>query len=118
MIAETLIHAALVHLAPDAVFPLVAPEDAPLPRIVYQQVGGKEVSYMEDTPPDLENARMQIACWADTAIAAAELSQRVRDALIQASSMQARPLGARSGVYESDTRLYGARQDFSVWYAP
>lgn len=118
MIAETIIRSALVHLAPDAIFPLVAPEGAPLPRIVYQQVGGKEVSYMEDTPPDLENARMQIACWAETAIAAAELAQRVRDALIQAPGMQARPLGARASVYEPDTRLYGARQDFSVWYAP
>lgn len=118
MIAETLICPVLELLAPGAVFPDVAPEGAPLPRIVYQQVGGKEATYEEDTPPTAENARMQIACWAATRIEAATLAQRVRDTLIQAPGLQARPIGARNSVHEPDTGLYGARQDFSVWYAP
>ncbi len=117
MIAEILTTTVLEPLAPGAVFPDVAPEGAPLPRIVYQQVGGQEVTYQEDTPPDTENARMQIACWAATRIEAATLAQQVRDALTQAVGLQARPIGARNSVHEPDTGLYGARQDFSVWYA-
>lgn len=117
MIAETLATTVLEPLAPGAVFPDVAPEGAPLPRIVYQQVGGQEVAYLEDTPPDTENARMQIACWAATRVEAATLAQQVRDALTQAAGLQARPIGARNSVFETDTRLYGTRQDFSVWYA-
>lgn len=117
MIVETAIAPVLEALAPGAVFPDVAPELAPLPRIVYQQVGGQATSYQEDTPPDRENARLQIACWATTRIAASTLAQQVEDAMRQAATLQARPIGARSSVFEEDTGLYGSRQDYSVWYA-
>lgn len=104
---------AIHALAP--AYPDVAPDSAPLPRIVYQQVGGRAINYLESTIPDAENGRIQIACWAKTRGAAVTLAQQVEDAMRQAPGMQCEVLGARVSVHEPDTGLYGCRQDFSVW---
>jgi len=113
MLAEQAVYNAIKHLA--ATYPDVAPEGAPLPRIVYQQVGGEVVNYMENTVPDADAARIQVACWASTRAAASTLSKQVENALRQAAGAQARPIGARVNVHEPDTGLFGSRQDFRVW---
>src|SRR5690606_9279183 len=103
---------AIRHLAPT--YPDVAPASAPLPRIVYQQVGGTALNYTEGTQPDEENARVQIACWAQTRGQATLLAQQVEAAMRAAPIAQVTVLGARVSVHEPDTGLYGCRQDFSV----
>jgi Protein of unknown function (DUF3168) len=115
MILEDELETLLNPLAPDSVFPDVAPQDAPLPRIVYQQVGGRTVDFAEGSVPDRENARMQIACWARTRAEAVALSKAVEGALLPAAVIQATALGARISVYEGDTELYASLQDFSIW---
>lgn len=115
MTAEATIHATLGSLVGGRIFPDVAPGVAALPRIVYQQVGGLSLVYTEGTLPDKENGRMQIACWALTRLAAVELAKQVEAAMAASVDFQAEPIGARNSVYEDDTKLYGCRQDFSVW---
>lgn len=115
MSAESIISATLRALVAGRVYPDVAPEGTALPRIVYQQVGGKPVQYTEGPLAGQENARMQIACWADTRDAATTLAKQVEDALIAAPGCTVEPIGQRVSVYEEDTGLRGARQDFSVW---
>ena len=115
MSAEALIFQALSGLAAGRVYPDVAPLAATLPRIVYQQVGGSAFVYTEGALPDKENGRFQIACWAVSRLEAVTLAKQVESALVAGASFQAVPIGARSSVYESDTQLFGCRQDFSVW---
>lgn len=114
MSAEATIVALLAGLVSGRVYPDVAPSGAALPRIVYQQVGGTGLSFIDGTLPSKENGRMQIACWATTRLAAIDMAKQV-EALMCASQLQAAPLGARASVYEEDTQLYGSQQDFSVW---
>jgi hypothetical protein len=115
MSAEATLNTLLGGLVAGRVYPDVAPAGSALPRIVYQQVGGVEEVYTEGALPDKENGRMQIACWATTRPAAVALAKQVAAALVASTAFQATPIGARVSGYEEDTKLYGTRQDFSIW---
>lgn len=116
MSIDAQIKTALAPLVGDRIYPDVAPEGTARPYLTYQQVGGKALNYLEGTVPGKRNARMQVNVWADTRLAASELSERAEDALRLAAGLQAEVLGARVSLFEEDTKLRGARQDFSVWY--
>lgn len=115
MSAEATLYTLLSGLVAGRVFPDVAPEGSALPRIVYQQVGGQGLSFIDGTMPSKENGRMQIACWATTRAAAIALAKQVEAAVCGSSALQAIPLGARMSDFEPDTGLYCSMQDFSVW---
>jgi hypothetical protein len=115
MSAESTLFTLLSSLVETRVYPDVAPEGSALPRIVYQQVGGQGLSFLDGTLPSKENGRMQIACWATTRAAAIALAKQVEVAVCGSSALQAIPLGARASDWEQDTGFYACRQDFSVW---
>lgn len=115
MSAEATIHALLAGFVAGRVYPDVAPSGSTLPRIVYQQVGGQALAYVDNTLADKEHGRMQIACWAKTRLAAINLMKQAEDALMAAPAITCTPIGARNSIYEDDTDLYGCRQDFSVY---
>lgn len=115
MSAEATIHSLLSGLVAGKVWPDVAPSGVARPFIVYQQVGGQSIAFMDGTFPSKENGRMQIVCWAATRLAAINLAKQVEAAVCGSASLQATPLGARVSEFEAETGLYGAMQDFSVW---
>ena len=117
MSAEAAIFPLLTGLVSGRIYPDVALSGAGLPRIVYQQVGGKTINYTEGTLPDKENARMQVVCWASTRMAAINLMKQVEAAILAAPVIQASAIGARISGYEPDTKLYSSHQDFSIWSA-
>lgn len=115
MSAEAALVPLLTALVAGHIYPDVAPSGAGLPRIVYQQVGGQSIAFMDGTFPSKENGRMQIVCWAATRLAAINLAKQVEAAVCGSAALQATPLGARASEYEQETNLYACRQDFSVW---
>lgn len=115
MSAEATLYTLLSGLVAGRIYPDVAPSGAGLPRIVYQQVGGVGLSFVDGAMPSKENGRMQIVCWAATRLAAINLAKQVEAAVCGSAALQATPLGARASDYEQDTNLYACRQDFSVW---
>ncbi len=115
MSAESILYNTLRSLVADRVFPDVAPEDTPRPYITFQQVGGTAVNFIDAAIPSKRNGRFQLNCWSDTRVQAALLARQVEDALRGASSLQTTVLGALVAEYEEDTKLFGSRQDFSVW---
>lgn len=115
MSAEAALVPLLTGLVAGRIYPDVAPSGAGLPRIVYQQVGGVGLSFMDGAMPSKENGRMQIVCWAATRLAAINLAKQVEAAVCAAPALQATPLAARASDYEQETNLYACRQDFSVW---
>ena len=112
---DALLFGLLGSLVAGQAYPDQAPEGAGLPRIVYQQVGGVAVDHAEGKPADLENARMQIHCWAATRDEATTLARQVEDVLLADPSLQANRLGARTSLVDEATGLRGARQDYSLW---
>jgi len=112
--AESVTYSAIKALASGRVYPDVAPATAVKPYIVYQSVGGVDETTF-DGADTLQNSRMQVAVWAATRAEAATIIQQVRAALT-AAPVRGVPIGAPVSVYEDDTKLYGSRQDFSIWY--
>lgn len=114
MTIEASIYNALKGLVGNRVFPDVAPATTARPYMTYQQVGGTAVNFLGATVPGKRNARIQINCWADTRLAAANLARQAEDALIV--GLKAHVIGSQVAVYEDDTKLYGTMQDFSIWF--
>ena len=116
MTVETDLFDALKSLTTNRVYPDVAPVDAAKPYITYQQVGGEAINFMESAAPGKRNGRFQINCWAETRAAAMNLARQAEDALIESTTLRAYLLGAPVAIYEEETKLYGSRQDASIWF--
>ena len=115
--AHAIVSAALKELVGGRCFPCQAPEGAARPFIVYQGVGGQSANYVGNTVSGQKNARMQVTVWADTEQAAIDVMQQA-DAILSGAPIIATSIGAPVDDYEGDTRRYGQRLDFSIWYSP
>jgi hypothetical protein len=110
--------AALVQLL-EVICPRVFPETAPLstqrPYITYQQIGGRALRYIDNTPSGKRHAIMQINVWGSTRMAVSEMAFAIEDAMCVTPNFVARPDGAYQSTHEEDLGLYGTIQTFSVW---
>lgn len=98
------------------VYPDEPPEPLPSrPYIVYQQVGGSAVNFLERAVVGKRNARMQVKVWADTRQGASALAGLVEDATKLCADFQGEPLGAWVAVHDRSLQLYGTVQDFTIW---
>jgi hypothetical protein len=116
MSLESDVQTALAALVSNRSYPDVAPNNVTAPYVVWQQVGGSAFSFLESAAVGKRNARIQVACWAATRLAASALSRTAEDALVTNTTLRATPLGAMVSDFDEDTRLYGSRQDFSIFY--
>lgn len=111
---ESNIVTALGALVSNRIYPDVAPLNAALPLITYQQVGGQAVNYLEAVSSDKKNARMQVNVWAVTRAQSMTLIRQVEDEMCKMPIL-ANVEGAAIARYDDQTKQYGAIQDFSVW---
>lgn len=116
MSIETDIYDALKGLVSNRVYPDVGPENAIRPYLTYQQVGGATLAFLEGGPPGKRNGRFQISVWAATRPEASTLARQVEDAMLSLPTLSPSAEGALIARYESQTKLYGTIQDFSLWY--
>lgn len=115
MSIETQIFQTLHTLVDGRVYPDIAPAGVPLPYIVYQQVGGVALNFLDNAMPPARNGRIQVCSWAVTRIEAADLIEQVESALRSASGLQVDVLAAPVSAFDDVTKLRGSRQDFSIW---
>jgi hypothetical protein len=113
---ESTIYDTLKGLVGNRVFPDVAPENTVRPYMTYQQVGGEAINFLDATVPSKRNGRWQVNVWADSRLQAAALSRQAEDAMRTAAGLLTTVLGAPVAIYEPDTKLFGAIQDFSCWF--
>jgi len=116
MSVETLMYSSLKTLVSNHVYRDIAPADVTtLPRITFQQVGGQAINFLNGTPSK-KRARIQVNCWDARRDDVMALARLVEDTLRTVSTLQATVLGAAVAIYEEDTKLFGALQDFDVAY--
>lgn len=118
---ETIVFGALKSLVDNGdgtfrCYPDVGPAGAVRPYVTYQQVGGQSPNILQNVI-GIQNSRIQINVWADNRLDASNLLQSIATILTNAT-YQGVSLGAPVSTFEFDTRLYGARQDFSMWWTP
>lgn len=111
----TKLFAALAPLFDGRVYPGTVPFDTPKPYITYVQVGGEDPSFIDGALHNKEHARMQLNLWHEDDELARNLIRQVRNTLVQATTMTARPIGAYIDRNEPDLGLFGKQQDFSIW---
>lgn len=112
--AESIVYDAIKTLAAGRVYPDEAPLGVARPFIVFQAVGGESTNYLSNTD-NLQNGRVQVSVWADDRLTAIDVMQSVIAALTPAPIF-ATSKGAPVSIREFDTKLYGSRLDFSVWW--
>lgn len=95
---------------------LAPPDVVDLPRVIFQQVGGRAVNFIDGGKPSKKNARFQISSWHRRRDEAMALARLVEDAMRAETDLGTTVIGAAIAIYDEDARLYGAIQDFSVWY--
>jgi hypothetical protein len=116
MSLESSIFDALKGLVTNRVYPDQAPQKVDLPYIVYQQVGGGGVNFMDTATPSKKNARIQISVWGSTRAQVAPLARSAEDALRAAAGLQVVVLAAPVALTDDQTKYRGTQQDFSIWY--
>lgn len=115
MSLEADLYSTLMEICP-RVYPDIAPEPIPAkPFVVYQQVGGQVIDTLND-PSDLLNARIQVAVWDVSRVSANQLMREIESSMRQSTRFQAKPMGALVTDLDDDVKLYGARQDFTVFH--
>ncbi|MFT0167486.1 DUF3168 domain-containing protein [Paraburkholderia mimosarum] len=120
--AEAIVFGALKSLVANGdgtcrCYPDIGPALATRPYITYQAVGGKSANYLNNTTAAQQNARIQVNVWADDRATANSLMQSVINALCP-PPIEATNIGAPASTWEFDTKLYGSRLDFSIWFTP
>lgn len=55
-------------------YPDVSPDGAARQLIIYQQVGGKAVDYVEAKVADKDNARVQVHVWSNSRLEASSIA--------------------------------------------
>lgn len=93
----------------------VAPKDTEAPYIVFQQVGGRSVAFLERAVPSKKHGRFQVAVWAERRTEAAALGLQIEAAMLTATVFQVEALGAPIADHDEDTDLRASRQDFGIW---
>ena len=114
MTLDEVIYATLAPLVGGRVYPDVAPEEVGKPYIVYQQVGGPAVNFVDNTTlPSKKRARYQVTAWGDTRATVAALAISVEDTMRVVLALQPVVEGAPVSLYDEPTHLRGSMQDFT-----
>lgn len=116
MSVESDLFSVLAALVGNRVYPDVAPAAVVLPFITYQQVGGEPANFLAGLPSK-RNARVQINTWAATRVEAMALIRQAEDAVRASALLNATTLGGAVAERDEETMHFGARQDFSIWFA-
>lgn len=116
MTVESDLFAALSPLVAGRVYPLRADPETARPFMTFQQVGGRSVSFLESGVVGKRNARIQVNVWHEDFQGASTLMRSVSDALVVSSALRATPLGEPFATFDDLVALYGASQDFSIWF--
>ncbi len=109
-------HAGLAPLVGARVYPLMLPQDSPLPAIVYQRISTVPEITHGDTSP-ISRSRFQFSCWAGDYDAARDVAVQLRAALHGTGLTQVGPALLQNEIddYEPTTRLVRIICDYSTW---
>lgn len=95
-------------------YPTVAPATVTAPYVLWQQVGGVDMSYVENSRA-LRHALVQISVWGPSPAAVGTIRESIESTLRQHATLIAKPSGAHRMLYEPETKLHGLQQDWDIW---
>ena len=117
MTTESLIYDTLKTMVGNRVYPDLAPINSQKPFMVYTQVGGESISFIDNTIPNKKHGRFQIDVYSDSRAVCAALALQVESAMVGSTVFICKAQGAPVSTYELDVLLFGSQQDFLIWSA-
>lgn len=96
------------------VFPVVAPAGTPMPYVTFQGAGGKPIWYLDNTPADKRQARIQINVWDTELFAASMLLRAIEEAICKSDKFQCRPEGEGIDAIDELGAAMGRHQTFLI----
>lgn len=96
----------------DRIYPVVAPQDAANPYVIYTAISELPLNTLEGESP-MKNRRFQFDCYAKTFAESRALYVAVHNALIGLSPRPVRQ--SLINFYESEPALFRFSVDYSIW---
>lgn len=113
---HSIITTALSGVAGGRIHANVTPPVPTFPLVVYQEVGGQAVNFLEATYPGKNHARVQFVVWSSSPLEAEDVKD---DAIKQLVNEEGAYLfGAPTALYEDAIKKHGYRFDVGIWYTP
>ncbi len=115
-------HAGISALVGNRIYPMVLPDEATYPAIVYQKISGLMVASHSGNS-GLGNPRFQISCWGETYPVAKALSRQVKLAFhgykgaMGDITCQAAFVDAELDDMDQQTKLFRVMIDVLLWHA-
>lgn len=81
-------------------------------------VGGRDRWYVDNTLPDMQNARVQFTVWGARREEVNAAADALRKAVAESNTVDfiTSPFGAKVSDWNDILKLRGARQDFGFWF--
>jgi hypothetical protein len=98
------------------VYPDIAPMGVAAPYVVWSEIGNTPMNNLSGGVPDVNNYRVQVVCFALTALRAREVAEQVRTAMVTSTGFKALEIDYGSADFEEGSKVFGVRMDFSIWY--
>lgn len=115
-------YAGISSLVSSRIYPMVMPDEAVFPNLVYQKISGIR-SASHDGHSGLAHPRFQISCWAETYPAAKMLARQVVLALHGYTGLmgtvkcQAAFIDNETDDLDEGTKLFRVIVDVLIWHA-
>jgi hypothetical protein len=100
--------------AADRIYPLIAPDSAPPPYLVYQRISANTENILSGSS-GLINTRIQLDVYATTYAQAQDIAAAI-DGLMAAWNVQNLSVLSQD-FYEPDAKLHRASIDYSIWHS-
>lgn len=115
--------AAFTALAGPRLYPVLLPDDSPLPAATYQRISTKAL-YTLDDRVNLTQARFQFDTWANTYADAKNLMAAINTtidnfsgSLSDGTQVFGVQLYSSTDLYEQEARIYRVTADYTIQYA-
>jgi len=97
------------------IYPVLLPQGtvAAFPAVTYQRISADRV-YSLSGYSTLENAKMQIDCWATSFETVKDLANKTRQ-VVDGATAFASNLISDQDLYEDEVNVYRVSMDFSIW---
>ena len=115
MSVEADIRNTVKSLVADRCFPDFAPLGTVRPFIVFEQVGGEALSFIDGSLPDKKHGRFEIGVYADSRAACAAVALQVESVMAAATVFQSMAIHAPISDYADEVKIYSSTQNFSVF---
>lgn len=88
------------------------------PFCIVSHTGGRSRVYADNTLSEDQNARLEFAVWGSRVLEVMQAARELRNAVIASDAVGWQIVLYGEPVSDDDDilKLYGARQDFGIWY--